>query len=307
MKSKTHIRVITPATSANLGPGFDSLGLALDLTNEIEAVVTDGADVTLTIEGEGADELPADETNVIVSAMRRAAEAVGQPLPGLRIACRNQIPLGAGLGSSAAALVGGLAAGNALTGGRLSPDDLLRLATELEGHADNVSACLLGGLTVASAGTFGVVARRVAVAPLMVVVVLPAMQMSTREQRAALPRMVPLSDAAANIGRAALVVQALGAGDFDLLAAAMCDHLHVPYRQRMIPGYEAVGDAARAAGAAAVTISGAGPSLAAFAPAGHDRIAAAMIAAFERAGGVSARAWTLPVASAGVRVEESRL
>lgn len=296
------VHVTVPASTANLGPGFDSLALALGLYNDVEVMAVGGSAVTVTTSGEGAGELPADGSNALAQAVHAVYQAVGAERPGLRITCRNSIPVASGLGSSAAAIVAGLAAGNALLGDVLSTDDLLRMAAEAEGHADNASACLLGGLTIASAGECGLLVRRVPFAPLQVVVVLPEVRTSTHEQRAALPPAVPLADAATNIGRAALVVEALRAGDLDLLAEALCDRLHVPHRQHTIPGFEAVVAAGRAAGAAAITISGAGPSLVAFAIANHDAIAAAMVDAFRQAGGVAARRWVLPAVSEGVRV-----
>jgi len=302
MDTHASVHVTVPATTANLGPGFDSLALALGLYNDIEVMAVGGSDVTVRVSGEGEDRLPTDASNDLAAAANSVYKAVGADRPGLHITCRNSIPVGSGLGSSAAAIVAGLAAGNALLGNVLSHDDLLRMAVEAEGHGDNASACLLGGLTIASAGECGLLVRQVSFTPLRVVVVLPEIRVSTHEQRAALPTSVPLADAASNIGRAALVVQALSTGDLDLLGEAFCDRLHVPHRQQAIPGYEAVVEAAMQAGAAAVTISGAGPALVAFAATDHDAIAAAMVEAFRVAGGVAARRWVLPSVTEGVRI-----
>jgi homoserine kinase len=302
MNTHETVHVIVPATTANLGPGFDSLALALGLYNDIEVMATGGTDVMVRISGEGEGELPADVSNTLAAAIARVYDAVGAARTGLHITCRNSIPVSSGLGSSAAAIVAGLAAGNALLGDVLSEDDLLRMAAEAEGHADNASACLLGGLTIASGGECGLLVRQAPFVPLRVVVVLPEVHMSTHEQRAALPTSIPLADAAANIGRAALVVQALRTADYALLSEALCDRLHVPHRQGAIPGYQAVVEAGLAAGAAAITISGAGPSLVAFAASEHDAIAAAMVEAFRTAGDVSARRWVLPAVSQGVQV-----
>ena len=295
------VRVSVPATSANLGPGFDCLGLALGLLNTVELAAT-GNGVTIEIQGEGADSLPRDESNAVVRAALAVFERAGERPPGLRFSMENRIPPGSGLGSSAAALVGGVVAANALLGGPLSTEEMLRLAIRLEGHPDNVTAALLGGLTVSSQGPCGLITRRVEVADMQVVIALPAIRLSTGEQRAALPRQVPLKEAAANIGRAALVIEALRTGDFDLLGEAMCDHLHEPTRRKAITGYDEAVRAARNAGAAAVAISGAGPSLIAFAAGGHEAIGEAMAEAFREATGKPARVRVLPVEQHGAQV-----
>jgi homoserine kinase len=195
--------------------------------------------------------------------------------------------------------VGGLAAGNALVQGGLDRPALLRLAHEIEGHPDNVAAAVYGGLVLVSADGAALQAQRVTVPPMRVVIVLPAMRLSTAEARAALPKQVPLGDAVFNVGHALFTVQALASGDEALLHWAVADRLHQPYRQRLIPGFAAVEAAARDAGAAAVALSGAGPSLVAFASDHHEAIAAAMQAAF-KAHGLESRAFVLPVAKEGV-------
>ena len=253
-----HVQV--PASSANLGPGFDALGLALALYNEIEAHESDR--VTVTIEGEGADQLARNERNVVVRAVRAAYEAAGRPLRGCAIACVNRIPLARGLGSSAAAWVGGLVAGNALLGSPLDHDTLLALAAGAEGHPDNVAAALLGGLTVAYAGPDGARALSLPVPTgLSWVVLVPEVSMPTAEARAILPQSVPRADAVFNVQRVALLLASLQAGRADLLPAALEDRLHEPYRLRLFPWMADVMNAARAAGALGCVLSGAGPSL----------------------------------------------
>lgn len=294
------ITVEVPASTANLASGFDCLGLALGLHNRVELEAAESG-LEVQVEGEGAERVPRDAGNLIVRAVHRLCEAYGRPAPGLRLRAHNEIPLSSGMGSSAAAVVGGLVAANALIGAGLSIQELLRLAAELEGHADNAAAALLGGLTLVATTPSGPIARRVEPAPMQVVIALPAVRLSTAEARAALPEQVPLPDAVFNIGHAALTVQAIEHGDFDLLAQVLDDRLHQPYRQALIPGYPAVAEAARRAGAAAVALSGAGPSLVAFARDGHGAIANAMRQAFADAG-QPARTFVLPIEPRGVRL-----
>jgi homoserine kinase len=230
--------------------------------------------VTLTIEGEGADQLAPNERNVVVRAVRAAYEAVGRPFRGCGIACVNRIPLARGLGSSAAAWVGGLVAGNALLGSPLDHQALLALAARAEGHPDNVAAALLGGLTVAYGGAEGARALSLPVPTgLRWVVLVPEVTMPTAEARAILPKSVPRADAVFNVQRVALLLASLQAGRIDLLPAALDDRLHEPYRLRLFPWMIEVTTAARAAGALGCVLSGAGPSLLAVA-AGDDEATA---------------------------------
>ena len=304
-----HVIVTVPASTANLGPGFDCLGLALGLHNTVEMWAVDppqprlGAQPSMQIEvvGEGARQLPQGEGNLILRAAARLFEKAGAPSPPVRVKATNRVPLGSGMGSSAAAVVGGLVAANALLGGPLTRQDLLRLAVEIEGHPDNAAAAIFGGLVIVSASGHELVSQALPTPPLHVAVALPAVRLSTAEARAALPQTVPLADAVFNVGRAALVVKALERCDYDLLRWAMADRLHQPYRKRLIPGCDEVMAAARLAGAAAVALSGAGPGLIAFAPDGHQKIAQAMAAAFDKAG-VTARTFVLPVDRQGVTV-----
>ncbi len=298
------ITVSTPASTANLGAGFDCLALALNLRNVVELWDT-GVDTGLevTAEGEGATRVPLDSRNLIYRAAERVFEHVGRgPVGRLRLRAVNGIPLGSGMGSSAATVVGGLAAANALVEGGLTNEQLLAMAHELEGHPDNAAAALYGGLTLVSgAGGGELRVRSLAVPPREVVLALPDVRLSTAEARAALPAQVPLTDAVFNIGHALFTVQALTSGDDDLLRWALDDRLHQPYRQKLVPGYAAVVAAAIAAGATAVALSGAGPSLVAFAPAGHAAIADAMRAAFAGVG-LAARTFVLAVDPRGAEV-----
>lgn len=295
--------VTVPASTANLGPGFDCLALALSLRNTVELYEASQG-LEIDVEGEGEDRIALDSTNLIARAAEAVFERVGRRPAGLRVHAVNGIPVGSGLGSSSAAIVGGLAAANALVDGRLTRDDLLRLATGIEGHPDNVSAALFGGLTLASASGEELLVKSLSVPPLKVVIALPDLRLSTAEARAALPAQVPLKDAVFNIGRALFTVQALTQVDYDLLRFAMADRLHQPYRRSLIPGFDAVVMAARKAGAAAVALSGAGPALVAFAPDRYWDIANAMQAAFAAAG-LASRTFVLPVDRQGVQVQVS--
>ncbi len=305
------ITVTVPATTANLGPGFDCLGLALELRNVVTltAVSTETAvshTPSITIEGEGADKLPADESNLVYQAAARLFERVGVRPSALRIHQQNRIPVGSGLGSSAAAVLGGLLAANALVDGGLSDADILQMATEMEHHPDNVVPAFYGGLTLAVAGEDGRLhIEQLPISPMKVVIVLPDFDLPTAEARAALPTQAPLADAVFNIGRAGLVVRALARGDWPALGPAMQDKLHQPYRIPLIPGMAAAFAAAETAGAAAVALSGAGPSVAAFAPDNHGAIAQAVMDAFT-AVGLASRAWTLPIAQSGWASVSSR-
>jgi homoserine kinase len=257
------VTVRAAATSANLGPGFDSLGLALSLHDTVRArVVSSGVAVTVT--GAGAGEVDRGEGHLVIKAMRAAFASIGAQPPGIAISCRNEVHQGFGLGSSAAAIVSGVLAARALAaaeGAAALPDDaVLHLATLLEGHADNVAACLLGGLTVT--WTSGAVVRAARLTPLpglVPVLCVPAVPLSTHTARKALPDQVPHADAAANSARAALLIAAL-TGRPDLLLAGTQDFLHQSYRAPAMPATAALIERLRAAGIAAV-VSGAGPSV----------------------------------------------
>jgi homoserine kinase len=297
------VSVSTPASTANLGAGFDCLGLALNLRNVVELWdLGRGSGLEIDIEGEGEDRLPTDSRNLIARAAERVFAKVGRRAAGLlRLHAINGVPLSSGLGSSSATIVGGLVAANALVEGGLTREALLRLAYEMEGHADNAAAALYGGLTLVSAAGSELMARAVPVPAMRVVIALPAMRLSTAEARDALPPQVPMADAVYNVGHALFTVEALRSGDEALLRWAVGDRLHTPYRQKLIPGYAAVVAEAHKAGALAVTLSGAGPSLLAFAKDRHAEIAAAMQAAFQ-ANGLQCRTFVLPVDRQGVQV-----
>lgn len=296
----TSVTVTVPATTANLGPGFDCLGLALTLYNRV--TFTDAAATfAIHISGEGADWLPTDESNLVWQAAQRLFEVVGKWPSGTHIEMENGIPAGSGLGSSAAAVVAGLVAANTLVGGGLSRHELLELATEIEGHPDNVAPALFGGLTLINQTESGLHLECIPVPTLTSVIVLPDFTLPTAQARAALPAQITRQDAIFNIGRMGLLVRALQTGDHDKLRLAMEDRLHQPYRLPLVPGLESAFAAAYSAGASGVALSGAGPSLIAFAQQGHAQIASACQQAFSQAG-LTSRAWVLAVATEGAIV-----
>lgn len=251
-----------PATVANLGPGFDALALALDLRNEV--ILDTEAEPAVVIAGEGAGELPEDASNLIFRTMTFLSREAGTPLPPFRLESENRIPLERGLGSSAAAVVTGLLLADRLLGTKLEPDRLLELAADLEGHADNVAACLRGGLTLAYLSADGWRAERLephlSLRPALLVP--EDERLATADARRALPRDVPLGDAAFNAGRAALAVLALTTRP-ELLSSALEDRLHQPRRLPLVPASRALFEDLRHAGLA-VCVAGAGPSLLAF-------------------------------------------
>ncbi|WP_231916948.1 homoserine kinase [Nocardioides scoriae] len=254
-----------PATSANLGPGFDCLGLALELCDTLVGeVLPSGLEVL--VEGEGADEVPLDDRHLVVRAMRALWATLGEQPPGLRLTCRNRLPHSRGLGSSSAAIVGGLvlARGLVVDGDqRVDDTELLHLANELEGHPDNVAPALLGGLVVSGQADDDVWAQRVPLDPRVAAVVLvPPHGVRTDVARGLLPAQVPHAEAAANTGRAALLVAAL-AGEPSLLLRGTEDFLHQRQREPAMPESWALVERLRAAGTPAV-ISGAGPTVLAF-------------------------------------------
>jgi len=256
------VRVEVPATSANLGPGFDSLGLALELRDRLEAeVLADG--LVVQVDGAGSDTVPRDESHLVVRSMRAAFGALGEQPPGLRLSCENVIPHARGLGSSSAAIVGGLALARALVDGgaeRLDDDALFGLAADLEGHPDNVAPAAYGGFTISGREADAWFAVRAEVDPRIVAVAyVPPDPVSTEVARGLLPATVPHADAAADAGRTALLVAALGGAPEHLLTATR-DYLHQDYRRAAMPASLDLVDALRADGLAAV-VSGAGPTV----------------------------------------------
>ncbi|MFC4776480.1 homoserine kinase [Paenibacillus sp. GCM10023252] len=255
--------VKVPASTANLGPGFDSLGMALSLYAWIEMSVSDSTVIELY--GDQMNGLPRDKTNLLYKVAQLVFEEAGVQVPELRIGMYSDIPLTRGLGSSASAIVGALTAANALIGSPLGSDRLFQIATSLEGHPDNVGASLFGGIIVAAWD--GERADYVKIEPheqLETLVAVPAFQLATEQARHALPKQIAMADAVYNVGRSSLLVAALASGQLDLIGCAMRDRLHQPYRAALIPGMTAILSEAADHGALGAALSGAGPTLITF-------------------------------------------
>ena len=273
------VSVKVPATSANLGPGFDTLGMALSFYDDLEVEAVVGDDVFVEVIGEGQGEVPTGADNLVVKSIAFTFERFGQPLPGLRLKAHNQIPHGRGMGSSGAAVVSGIMAAKGLLEGivEMTERDLLELATELEGHPDNVAPALFGGLTIAWEDEAGPHHKKLfvhrGVSPLELV---PSHKMSTALARSLQPESVPHDDAVFNVSRSALLIAALTQSP-ELLMSATEDRLHQDYRAAAMPETDALIRLMRAHGHAAV-VSGAGPSVLVLASDPAERLEAAKLA-----------------------------
>lgn len=275
------IKIRVPATSANLGPGFDCMGLALDVWNEV--TFEPAEKMTYFVSGEGAEKLNKGAKNLLTKAYALLYEICDKPLVNASIQARNEILVSSGLGSSAAAIVAGLYGANEMLGKPLDNCNLLKIATEMEGHPDNVAPALLGGLVVSVTTRDEIITKRYDVPPLTTVIVKPLVEWPTKIARAVLPKSVSRADAIHNIGRAALVIDALRDGNLNLLEKVLEDRIHQPYRLRHISGGMAAYKTARQFGAAA--LSGAGPSIILFvAPEQAEAARAAVQSVYEERG-----------------------
>ena len=296
----SELRVRVPATSANLGPGFDAFAVALPMLAEFD--VKPARAWSVTVEGNGSD-VPTGEDNLFVVGAMAAAKMLGQTIGPLQITQRSAIPLGRGLGSSAAAIVGGVVTANALAGEPLGRRALLRIAAEIEGHADNVAAALYGAFTVALPTADGPIANRFAFpSAWRACLFVPTSQLTTKEARAALPKDVPRADAVFNLAHASAFVAAVLRADGAMLSLAMHDRLHQAARLRLVPALDDIVSSARSAGAFGAALSGAGPSVIAFAPA---RLASRVAATMEEAAtaaGTPGRGRVVRVRAAGAQV-----
>ena len=254
------IKIRVPATSANLGPGFDCLGLALNIWNEVSFEPADK--ITSHVTGEGAEKLNKGTRNLLTKAFALLYKVCGKELKGADIRAHNEIIMSSGLGSSAAAIVAGLFGANEMLDNPLNENELLKLASEMEGHPDNVAPALLGGLVVSVMSGSEITTRRYQIPEITTVIVKPNVDWPTRIARAVLPKSISRTDAVYNIGRATLVVDALRTGDLDLLQKVMDDRIHQPYRFKHISGGMAAYKVAKRYGAAA--LSGAGPAIITF-------------------------------------------
>ena len=295
--------VDVPATTANLGPGFDCLGAALDLNNRfaMRRIEGGGERFELIIEGSEGSHLRGGPENLVYRAAQRVWKAAGLEPVALEARVRLAVPPARGLGSSATAIVAGLMGANALVGEPLSKEKLLELAIDIEGHPDNVVPSLLGGLcmTAKAASQRWRVVRCEWTSSVKAVVAIPSIRLSTSEARRAMPKAIPVSDAVVNLGALTLLLQGLRTGSGDLISDGMHDRLHEPYRWRLIKGGDQVKQAAMDAGAWGCAISGAGPSVLALCA--EDKgvaVSRAMVRAWEAAG-VASRAPGLNVQTTG--------
>ncbi|MHB0884951.1 MAG: homoserine kinase [Bacillota bacterium] len=309
--NRGRVAVSVPATSANLGPGFDCLGLALEVRSRFAAQLGRPGDPALVIEvdGPGATAISNGPANLVFRAFQAVFEQLGRTCPPVRLQIRNDIPIGRGLGSSAAAIVGGLCLGRATCGGGLGDEDLVTLATEIEGHPDNVAAAFYGGLTLAATSHDGrpQITRCGAVPGFTAVVAVPDFEFSTHVARGLLPAQVTMGDAVFNLGRAATLVAGLLNGDARAVRLGMEDRLHQPYRAKALPFLNDVIAAAARAGAVGAALSGAGPSVLALVPAGDaawpTAVGQAMIDVFA-AFGHAAVMLTSPISARGAVDED---
>lgn len=275
------IKIAVPATSANLGPGFDTLGVALKLYNYLE-IDPDTDTLAFEISGEGSAVLPRGTTNLVYQAVAAVYQEVGQLPPPLKIKQTNYIPPSSGLGSSAAAVVGGLTAANLLLNNPLSTDQLLQLAAKIEGHPDNAAPALIGGLVISGTDADQIIWQQLQPKnPPQVIVVVPDFSLRTAHSRGVLPQKVAFQDAVDNLSRLAFLLHCFASGDYTNLRFACEDSLHQNYRAQLIPGFHAVIAACYQAGGLGAALSGAGPSVIAFAePSKAETVGAAMQAAF---------------------------
>ena len=306
-ENKNRVVVRVPGTSANCGAGFDCLGLATTIYNYLDLTLLRGGKVVVESSGEGAENIPRGKKNLTWIAINRLLREVKREdeFKGAIIRMKNNVPISRGLGSSSTAIVAGLVAANEILGAPLNRQQLLKIATELEGHPDNVAPALFGGFTVSvmendEVQTFSFQPR----IKLKLIVAVPDFELSTRLARKVLPRNVAMKDAIFNVSRASMMIAALLEGREDLLPLALNDALHQPYRKKLVPGMSEVFDAAKSAGALGAVISGAGSCLIAFTTARarlDEKISAAMVDAF-KSHDVKARSLILDVDRRGAQV-----
>ena len=304
---KNRARVRVPGTSANCGPGFDCLGLATTIYNYLDLTLLRSNKIVVESAGEGSDNIPRGRKNLTWQAIRRLLQEVGRTdeFKGAIIRTKNNVPISRGLGSSSTAIVAGLTAANEILGSPLNKQGLLKLATELEGHPDNVAPAIFGGFTVSvmdngEVQTFSFLPR----IKLKLIVAVPDFELSTRLARKVLPKNISRADAIFNISRASMLIAALVEGREDLLPLAFDDAIHQPYRKKLVPGMSEVFEAAKSAGALGAAISGAGSCLIAFTSAKsqlENKIASAMVEEFKNHD-VKAKALILNVDKHGAQI-----
>ena len=254
------IRIKVPATTSNMGPGFDSIGMALDIWNTVTIQLSDRPIVS--IKGSAEDHLPANENNLVYKSAMKVLEIIGQEGVNFHISCENNIPLERGLGSSAAAIVGGLSAANAITGSTLSKEKILELAVALEGHADNAAATVNGGVQIVIKDKDSLYTFPVSITDnLSAILYIPDLLINTAMARDILPNLVPIDDVIYNLGRVALLINSLASGRFQDLCIATTDRLHQPARSRLFPQMQLLINAAINAGSLGAFLSGSGSTV----------------------------------------------
>ena len=293
-----------PATTANLGPGFDTLGMALNLYNYLEFTEIEKG-LLIIIDGAGANKIPIDKSNLAYQAAKKVFARVGYQPKGLKITLKNYIPLARGLGSSASVIVGGMVAANILAGEKLTTKQLIDMASRMEGHPDNVAPALIGGLVVSAQLDNELIYRKIELTKeLACVVAVPEYELSTTKARSVLPGTISLNDAVFNMSRTGLLVYAFLKGDYALLGEIMEDRMHQPYRISLIPGMKEAADAAKRANALAFALSGAGPSVVAFCSSQYqNKVGLALQNAFVNKG-ISCKTLYLSPRNIGVEISE---
>ncbi len=271
------VKMRIPASTSNLGPGLDTLGLALSLYNYIDVVERSGTGVAVQVKGEGEKELPRNKGNLIYQSMKEVFKRVKYTHKRLEILCVNQIPMGRGLGSSGSARLGGIIAANILAGAGLGREEIIELAADMEGHPDNVAPSMVGGLVVANRHRRKVKFFKITPGhPIKAILVVPSFKLNTRDARTVLPKSIPLQDVVFNIGHTALLVGALVSGNTSMLRSAMDDRIHQPYRESLVPNMKEVFQAGLHSGALGVFLSGSGPTIVALIDDQEKRIARRM-------------------------------
>ncbi|HJF85194.1 homoserine kinase [Megamonas hypermegale] len=301
MSSKT-VKVKVPGTTANCGPGFDVMGIACSIYNELELTLLEENKLIIEIYGDGAENIPKDSKNMVWRCIKQLLDKAGANYKGAHIKMTNNVPLSRGLGSSATAIVAGLVAANACLDNKYSVQEIFEMATKIEGHPDNVAPALFGGITI-SAFLDGKLKHISFVPefPLKMVVAIPDFYLSTKKARSVLKQNVPLKDAIFNIGHIAMIIGAFSQSKPDILKGAFDDRLHQPYRADLIPGMYDVFEAADKNGALGTVLSGAGPTLIAYTAENGEAIGQAMVQAFAKHD-VKARYLVLDIDREGAKI-----
>ena len=294
-----------PATTANLGPGFDTLGMGLDFYNEIQVKEIDSG-LQIEIEGEGSNQLSTTEDNLIYQAMDELFTRVGYKPQGIYIKAINKIPLSRGLGSSAAAIVGGLLAANELVGHKFSISELVTLATEIEGHPDNVSPALLGGVVVSNckSDSQDVIYEKIAAPRLKIVVCIPDYELSTAKARAVLPKQIDFDDVVFNVSHMGMLLTGLLKQDYEIIKEGLRDRLHQPYREKLLPGFKKIRTELKSK-ALGIVLSGSGPTVIALTLEEEEKIGEKMVDFFAQED-ISADYFITTPTNQGARVIENK-